>query len=48
VACIKLPNGGIACSRSRKPVSKEALQRDLEIIEQFKRELQERKHGKRG
>lgn len=48
MTCIKLPNGGIACTRGKRPTSKEALQRDLEIIEQFERELAEGKHGKRG
>jgi hypothetical protein len=46
MTCIKLPNGGIACTRG-KPISKESLQRDLEIIEQFERDLQEGKYGKR-
>lgn len=45
MTCFKLPNGGIACSRGKRPISKEALQRDLEIIAQFERELQEGKHA---
>lgn len=48
MTCIRLPNGGIACTRGRKRISKEALQRDLEMIEQFERELAEGKHDKRG
>jgi hypothetical protein len=45
VSCIKLPNGGIACSRGKR-ISKEALAKDLEMIAQFERELQEGKYGK--
>jgi hypothetical protein len=46
MTCIRLPNGGIACTRGR-PVSKEALKRDLEIIEQFERDLEDGKYDKR-
>jgi hypothetical protein len=44
VTCIRLPNGGIACTRGHKPISKEALQRDLELIEQFERDLEAGKY----
>jgi hypothetical protein len=47
VTCISLPNGGIACSRGKKPISKEALARDLELIEQFERDLEAGKYDKR-
>lgn len=47
MTCIKLPNGGIACTRGKK-VSPEALARDLEIIAQFERDLKEGKYDKRG
>lgn len=47
MTCIRLPNGGIACTRG-KPLSKEALKRDLEMIEQFERDLAEGKYDKRG
>lgn len=46
MACIKLPNGGIACTRG-KHVNSEALKRDLEIIAQFERDLEAGKYDKR-
>lgn len=46
MTCIKLPNGGIACTRGKR-INKEALKRDLEIIEQFERDLEAGKYDKR-
>ncbi len=46
MACIKLPNGGIACTRGKR-LDPEALKRDMEIIEQFERDLKAGKYDKR-
>ena len=46
MACIKLPNGGIACTRGKR-IKPESLKRDLEIIAQFERDLEAGKYDKR-
>lgn len=46
MTCYHLPNGGIACSRGRK-IKPEELAKDLELIAQFERELEEGKYDKR-
>lgn len=47
MTCIRLPGGGIACTRGKR-IKPEALKRDLEIIAQFERDLEAGKYDKRG
>lgn len=46
MTCIKLPNGGIACTRGKR-IDPEALARDLKIIAQFERDLEAGKYDQR-
>lgn len=45
MTCYRLPGGGIACSRGRK-ISPEALAKDLELIRQFEKDLEEGKYDR--